>query len=235
MTITEKIKSRGYWSVRIRPEIYEPDQALTLERLQAAVTASSVNVRGWDLPHISFNDQFTRMPDFVEQGTDWAHYIELWRAYRSKQFAFIKAMPEDWFDQQETAILFQPPADWKPRTLLYLEDTVFRLAEIFEFASRWATTLNLGGSLVVEIQLEGLAGRELRTDGARRMPFRIAKKCEAPRWTLSLREPSIPIADLVSSTRDLAAGAAASLFELFHWDVRPEAIREIQMELPRLR
>jgi hypothetical protein len=67
------------------------------------------------------------------------------------------------------------------------------------------------------------------------MPFRLAKKCEAPRWTLSLPQPSIPIADLVSSTRDLAASAAASLFELFHWDVRPEAIREIQRELPRLR
>ena len=67
------------------------------------------------------------------------------------------------------------------------------------------------------------------------MPFRLAKKCEAPRWALSLGQPSIPIADLVSSTRDLAASAAASLFELFHWDVRPEVIREIQRELPRLR
>jgi hypothetical protein len=236
MTPLQKITTRGYWSVRIRPEIYAPDFDLSYENLEAAVRTSVVNLRGWDLPHIDLHESPSRIGDFVEQQIAFSHYIELWRAYRSKQFGFIKGMQEDWFDQEPA--LFRPAIpDWKPGAIFVPDDAIFRLVEIFEFAARWATAMGIKGAVVIDIRLEKLQERALRTIGSSRLGrFHSPKVCKAPRWAWRRPEASpIPVADLLSSTRDLAAGAAVSLFELFRWDVRPDTIKEIQSELRGLR
>jgi len=75
--------------------------------------------------------------DWIGQEPEWEQYLELWRFYQSGQFVDFMGLDEDWRDQSK---LWPPPGDWKPCLFLDVEETVFQLTEIFEFAARLSLT-----------------------------------------------------------------------------------------------
>ena len=222
--LADKIRTRGHWTARLHPEAYASDRIQRLVDLENVVRSSAVSLRGWDFPHYNLRVEPSRSSDYVEQVLDWEHYLEIWRAYKSGQFVSICGLWDDWRDQSK---LWPAPEGWRSGATLWVEDTVFRLIEIFEFAARWSRSLSVEGPLVVECTLRGLENRSLQL-GPRRSGFSYPRICKVPAWSHSASYQSTA---LLAQPRELAVPPAISLFELFGWDVTPEIVRDIQGEL----
>ncbi|NCO40338.1 MAG: hypothetical protein COZ06_24395 [Armatimonadetes bacterium CG_4_10_14_3_um_filter_66_18] len=221
--ILEKIRSRGWWTVRIRPLNYQNDTPAALADLEEAVRTSAVELRGWPFPHYDCGPRSirTRTADYIGQELDWKHYVEMWRAYKSGQFISLSALWEDWRDK---STLWPAPPGWAPGITLSVENAVHRLAEIFEFAARWARAIPVGDKMVVECAIHGLQSRALQL--APTGPgFFCERRCSVPKWKWA---PEYPTAEVFSSPREHAISPAVNLFELFGWDGCEDKVREIQ-------
>ena len=222
--ILEKIRKRGSWTVRVRPVDFYKDRISRHRDLVEAVRTCSVELRGWGFPHFDQKTSPIRTPDYVEQELDWQHHIELWRAYKSGQFVSIAALWVDWRDQSE---FWPATTEWVPGDVLSVEDTVFRMVEIFEFAARWARVAEMGNELIIECTVRGLKDRALEL-GPNRGGFidRLAASIERWEW-----KRQYPMAVLFSAPRELAIEPTINIFELFGWDASGDSIRDLQSEL----
>jgi hypothetical protein len=230
--VLKKIGQRGFWDIRVRPETYDPNPNFPLADLLKAVSDSMVSLRGWSFPRYNQQKDVERRTEYVGQATDWSRHVEIWRAYKSKQFVLVKGIPDDWRDQPGG--FFTVPENWKAGGSLSVTETAFRFVEAFEFAARWSRAFELKGSLVIEFKIRRLAGRQLEVGPEGRDFFSPRVSTESD-WSWPLRPTPIPISDLLGNTRELAVEPAIRLFELFGWDVRPEVIRGIQAEIGRPR
>ncbi len=163
-TTVEKVKTRGHWDIRVRPETHNANRIQQLADIERAVRDSVVSLRGWDFPHFDPRDCPTRSANYIEQATDWEHFVELWRAYKSGQFVSINALSEDWRDQSYG---WRAPEGWQYGKTLSVDDAVFRLLEIYEFAARWSKALSIQESLVIECALRGIQNRSLQLNHGR--------------------------------------------------------------------
>ena len=111
-----------------------------------------------------------------------------------------------------------------------IENAVFRVTEIFEFAARLSETAAGDESMHIDVQLIGLKGRRLNV-GGNRMPFFPDKIAQVDKKRLFGR--SCSKAELVANRRDLALEAVASLFHQFGWDAPIEQLREVQQSIGR--
>jgi len=223
-TVLSKVRSRGSWTVRIRPVDYQADRVEKLSNLMEAVKTSHVELRGWDFPHFDYKTSPQRFTDYIEQYCDWAHYVELWRAYKSGQFISISALWGDWRDQSD---LWSPHSEWKSGATLGVEDMIFRFVEIFEFAARWANAISMGEEMSVECTLCGLRNRSLELS-PKRMGCRFSYVSSEDEFTW---EKQYSTAVLFSAPRENAIAPATSLLELFGWDTNDDFVRDIQSEL----
>ena len=132
--LLEKIRSRGYWKVVVRPTTFVEKRVLDKKALDHILRTTSVSLGGWSFPHVD---------DFIEldSGTDWIGQKkthELWRFYQSGQFVYYFGMAEDWRDD----ITGQSPLpnNGHRRVDLDIKDVVAQFTEVFEFAARLSFT-----------------------------------------------------------------------------------------------
>ena len=52
-TILEKIRARGHWRVVIRPGRFEEKRIQDIAALYPLIQKTSVELRGWDFPHVN--------------------------------------------------------------------------------------------------------------------------------------------------------------------------------------
>src|SRR5262245_54137547 len=52
--LAEKIRSRGYWEVKVRPTVFAAERIKTLGELERGVNTAHVELRGWDYPHQTY-------------------------------------------------------------------------------------------------------------------------------------------------------------------------------------
>jgi len=101
-----KIKTKGYWSFDVIPKNISTNSPLNLLDLSEIAQRSSVQLRGWDFPHISRqnaeNQDMYNANDHIESWVDWNMYKEVWRLYTDGQFACRKAFREDWHPSIES-------------------------------------------------------------------------------------------------------------------------------------
>jgi hypothetical protein len=227
MTVVEKIKTRGYWTIRIYPEEYKEDRVQSHAALEHNIQNSSVALRGWDFPHIDPAEPSTRKQAYLQQTTDWQHYVELWRAYKSAQFVFLGAIHGEWRDQSRS---WAPDPGWQPGQFLHVEDTIFFLLEVLEFASRFVRCCkSYGNHTVIDIRLHGTAGRMLVPNPAR--PFlRRNYVASDSNWTFCR---TYATAELFSRPKQLAAAPTGALLGLFDLDVNEDLIAAIQSRIGR--
>lgn len=222
--IVAKVRTRGSWAVRVRPVEFIENRVPKSSDLIEAVRKSHVELRGWDFPHFDFNRAPIRKSKYIAQETDWEHYVELWRAYKSGQFFSICSLWGDWRDQSR---LWPPHPGWKSGATLGVEDAIFRFVEIFEFAARWSRAIPIGSELFVECKLRGLKDRGLEMS-PRRMSMRFSYVCAEDEFVWSNRYSP---AQIFAAPRENAISPSIELLELFGWDVSESLIREIQGEL----
>ncbi|MGH7807080.1 MAG: hypothetical protein ACRENT_03215, partial [Thermodesulfobacteriota bacterium] len=166
--ILDKIRSRGYWRVVIYPTRFIKDRISPITVLYPLVEKTSVQLRGWDFPHVDRKQDPHIDLDWISQEVDWNHSVEVWRFYQSGQFIHYAGIGSDWRDQSG---LWPADKGWTPGALLGIVHTVFRFTEIFEFASRLALTDAGDEQMHIEVTLSGLQGRKLFVDSERREPF----------------------------------------------------------------
>lgn len=223
--IREKAKERGYWEFVIRPSRFEERKLSSLTSLRSIVERCSVQLRGWEFPHVERGKDPEKGLDWIEEGTDWEHYIETWRMFQSGQFYYVRALWEDWRDRSE----FWPPGNgWTTMSGLGVGDVIDTCTEFFEFASRWSQTEAGDDHIVVHATLRNLAGRRLQMDRRHRAPLRNP-------YSTTIREypyrGSLARAELIAHTRELALDLAKEIFERFGWNPPPVILRELQEEI----
>jgi hypothetical protein len=224
--ILDKIRTRGYWRVVIRPTTFEEKHIPNYSDLFSIVEKNSVRLRGWDYPHVDRRSEPLRGADWVGQESDWDYFIEVWRLYRSGQFIHFFAIAGDWRDQSRNW-----PADdgWMPGEHLDYIDAIFEFLEIFEFAARLALSPAGAAFLRVDIQLHGLQGRRLvETHNA----FRFSQdyRIQMPEWNHRWEGSQT---DLIARPRDFAAEAARELFARFGLDISLDSLAGIQARIGR--
>ena len=225
MTILEKIRSRGHWRVCIRPVEFDEKHVENISNLLPIVTAASVQLRGWDFPHIDQRNPPELGSDWVQQHIDWHRHIEFWRIYQSGQFIYYGAYRIDWskdatgWDQQP---LFPPPEG----LLMSVEDIVCCIAEFFEFAV--ALSLSEAGSPKLELSVTALHldGRELRSSSPEQLWIWDGPRATLPKFEL---KEVFDRQDLVSNTRSLGLQWAKELFRRFSWDPSDDLLEAIRV------
>lgn len=218
--LLQTIKSRGYWKVIVRPDVFLADALPKLQLVEETIRACTVQVRGWDYPHWP-RDGAPRVGEAIEGVTDWEDHKEYWKAFKSGQFIHFFAMREDWLRENSSFRRI----DIAPNAVLSYDSTVFSFTEIFLFAARWASRLPHSSNFTVELLLNGLANRQLSTFDASRVPFDEWHKAHIPYWSAS---HSFTASELISSPKELAVNQVIQLLEQFSFDATPETIRAVQ-------
>lgn len=224
--IVDLIKSRGYWDVEIRPQTFVEKRVPKKTQLIAILRSSAVQLRGWNFPHITHNQDPAIEQDRIEQEHRWNHYVESFRFYQSGLFVDLAGFPEDWRDSSG---LWPPDSSgWTWGRDFHIENAVYRLTEILEFASRLSETP--AGDEVMEVQVKcvGLKGRSLHV-GPNRMPFLSPHTAQGNvfSYTAQLSKPQL------TQARDVALDAAGHLFDQFGWDAQTDVLRDVQRQLQR--
>ncbi len=221
--IIKKIRKKGYWEVNIHPAVYNAN-LLPKEKTEVLIKDSVVELRGWDYPHIGTN---SRMMSGVESITDWEHYVEFWKMTTSGNFYHTFAIREDWIEYGADRNMWSNE-NLSGKKLLGAFSTLYTLTEIYEFARRLVTQMNLSNNVVIDIKLFDLKDRRLHIDSYNRTPFfspRIATTVEP--WSNDKKE--ISLSDILEKSSELALNDYLSLIYLFEWDNPPiDNLRDTQ-------
>ena len=98
-TVLDKIRTRGYWRVVIRPATFEENHITNYAELFPIVERKSVRLRGWDYPHVDYQSPPLRGAKWVGQEYECQDEIEVWRFYMSGQFIHFFAIDGEWRDR----------------------------------------------------------------------------------------------------------------------------------------
>lgn len=224
-SVLQKIKSRGYWEVIIRPTQFKEERFDISECIQL-VRECNVRLRGWDYPHVSRREPpYIGGIDYVESRTDFDGHKEVWRMYQSGQFVHLFGCREDWFD--ETVTFFGPSkyAHIKPSSVLGVIMTLYSVSEIYEFATRLAQKELFNGSSFISITLYGMKNRKLMYfDSNRHLPSEFT--CNIVDLK---REKSVATDELLARGNEVALDHTIWILNRFNWSNPPkEMLREDQ-------
>jgi len=224
-TIKEKIFTRGYWLVTIRPVSFIEKRIPDISELYPIIQKNSVRLRGWNFPHLDIRNPPKIDIDWVGEDFEWEHYLSSWRFYQSGLFTHLSGFSVDWRDQSN---LWPAYEDWKPNVLLGAGSVIFQYTEIFEFASRLALSSAGDDSMFVEIKIGNLEGRMLFMDDRNKWGF-------FRNYTTTIREFPFNIkcskSELLAESRNIAVNASVELFKRFGWDVERDQVSSWQVQI----
>lgn len=225
ITLLEKIKSRGYWEVTIRPTEYI-EERFTLPEVIEKVRDSKVLLRGWDYPHISRKcSPRIAGTDYWETNTEFGSHKEIWRAYQSGLFYHIFSIQEDWLGEPMLNLGRNKYADIQPGSVLGIIMTLYRLSEIYEFATRLAEKRFFDRTCYLSIALHKTQDRKLTYFDSRRF-YHEEHVCELPEL---IREKNISVGDLLGKSSEMSLDHCIWILNRFNMLNPPiEMLREDQ-------
>ena len=214
--LLEKIKSTGYWRVNIRPIEFNASRIPQLSDCWDLVESGQTRLRGWNFPHID-RDYHRNMDDWIESGTEFMDMKEYWRFYQSGQFIHYFAFTEDYHEVSWVSSTYETG---KPEKWLGIISTLYRLTEIFEFATRLASKGILAPSAKISIKLADAQNRHLVFEQGSRI-LRGPYVCDRPEiaFERTYMEP-----ELRGEARELALTAAVHVYEPFNWNDPPRHV-----------
>lgn len=226
--ILEKIKSRGYWRINIRPTEYDANNIEPITECINIIEDSNVKLRGWDYPHVPSKDMVTKA-DHIEGSVDWEGYEEVWRFYQSGQFIHYISLREDWWNDRE---IFADASlkNVKPGSILWVSGAIFQLTEIFEFFRRLATKGIYQTGVEVKIGLGNTKNRILKV-----IEFDRGELFEEYKFhDDDLIRPAQLYSEqeILENSEELAMDMIKWFFHRFNWHHLPmEVIKSDQMKL----
>lgn len=228
--LAQRIRSAGYWEAVIRPATHVPTR-VPIAKLESIVERNAVQIRGWDFPHVDRRKPPARLQDSIVNATEWEHIAELWRFYQSGQFVSLRAMWTDWRDRSGFWPV-GPNEQWRRGGQLLMLDAFYSLVEIYEFAARLSATDAGDSTMVIDVTVGGLQGRDLKMES----PTRAGLSWSTPAQLSVLRLPTHSIGrdELIADPVKLAVIGASELFSRFgRDDLDPKIIRDWLDDLRR--
>ncbi len=225
--LLEKIRSRGYWLVVIRPVRFVEKRIPDISLLYPILQKTYVRLRGWDFPHLEPPNATHIDMDWIGQELEWQHLLSSWQFYQSGQFIHISGIPIDWRDQSS---FWPADGEWKPGVLLGIGETIYRFTEICEFAARLSLS-EAGDELMhIDIIADNLKGRVLYVDNQRRWPFDFPYRASIEKYPHSIE---LSRSDLVARPKDIALQAVNEFFKRFGWNTTIDMLRDWLQEMMR--
>jgi len=222
--LTSKIRSRGHWEVIIAPTSFVAGR-IEYSALWPTIQRVSVNLRGWDFPHVDPHVLPLNEATWVGQESEWHQYKEAWRFFQSGQFVDLAGLWEDWLDE---SALDRKPEDWQIGQLLGVTNTIHRFTEIYEFASKLMASTVTDEPVELSITLFGLENRRLYNEDPHTFPFMHERKTSMKDFPFSKVYSQL---ELLGQTRELALEPAIELFKRFDWNPTPDLIGERQARI----
>lgn len=223
--LVNQIKSRGYWSLRIRPTEYVEHKVPRTE-LFTTVQKSSVRLRGWDFPAVD-SSGIEHNDSFIASSTEWDAYREYWRMYESGQFVFLWGLYSDWADVQKH--------DSSPSSsgqTLDVVDVVYTATEMFEFAHRLSISEAGSSEIQIDIELHGISGRKLHAD----MRYYAGGLSRFQTSMNNFSRTFVVTRDELAKDKDIyALDMSKEIFERFGWTPNQGVIEQYQRKLRELR
>lgn len=214
-----KTKSRGYWRILFEPSVFE--EKLKLPQCKEIVEKNSIELRGWDYPHIPKrmgNDTgFDPGQNYWEAWLDWEgyHHKEFWRMYQSGQFIHYLGLYDDWFENGQTNSMWQNESEKiKQGDVLGITGTTYLITEIYQFLLRLTAQNIYDEGVNVSISLNNTAGRQLYVDSYSRMPFSYTRKTSAQNIVFSKVYSK---SEILQDPKELALQTIIYFFERFNW------------------
>jgi hypothetical protein len=212
--LLEKIRSRGFWEIIIRPLNFEEERIKDLSKCRDIVEKSNVRLRGWNYPHVGTRNPPYYGMDYVEGVVDWDIHKEFWRMFQSGQFVHLFGCWEDWFDEEVPLIGYSKYHNLEPRSVLGVILTLYTFTEIYEFAARLAQENLFGESVHLSISLHGMKNRKLTCFEVGRHLF-ADYVCHIENIK---REKEIPVEALLGNGHEIALDETLEIFKRFNWD-----------------
>ena len=158
------INQTGYWRVIIKPSEYK-EQIKSFAECKDIMENITVSFRGWNFPHVDIN-MIDNMSNWIEMSTNISHlpqYKEYWKFFLSGQFAFKGAFVEDYMvtDIESNSHLVYSNPDNLTHKYLSILSALYRVTEIFEFASRLIEKQVLKNKFSISISLINTQNRML--------------------------------------------------------------------------
>ena len=222
--VTDKIRSRGYWEVFIRPTDFVADR-VSYAQLDALLRKAVVRFRGWPVPFVDERRALLGEEDWIGQDIDAesvSHY-EAWRFWTSGQFAHLRAISADWREGKEATYVAPGFSG-----AVEVWEILYYLTEVFELAARLVLSEAGSDSMVIEATLHGLADRGLVVGQHNRAEFIEPNRS---RVTELKRDVMLPRDALVAEARPQAVKMAQEFLMRFGWQPSTEQLTEHQQEL----
>jgi len=218
--VITKIKSKGYWSINIRPVVYMnkliPDRASVKQKVRNA----AVELRGWDYPHFSNRGEETyNIINGIETVFSWENHVEFWRMTQSGNFFHLLALREDRTDLSNFSNLWSTSNELKDKKLLGILGTLYTLIEIFEFTNRLIKQNIYTNNLIIDIHLHDLYKRQIWVDSQNRLPFfyeRGSQSEEPWQW-----KEEYKLNDFSEKMESNILNPYLDLIDLFGWENPP--------------
>ena len=221
--ILERIRSGGHWRVLIRPANFERERVTSVDELCHLLERTSVRFRGRAFPVVR-SDRFLALDNYITYEEEDDRFAELWRFYQSGQFIQYFAFIEDRLDPCKIKNL---PTQWQSGLFLDPLQTLFRMTEIFELATRLTFTSASDSQTHLEVSVNNILGRKL-TSATEKITALPADSCHEHSLLLTYDYSNI---QLVANNRDLALQAAHEVFKCFGWNPSTSLLRDFQTEL----
>jgi hypothetical protein len=201
-----KLHSKGYWRVIIRPISYQSEFISNLPECWKIINENQIRLRGWSFPYIS--ESRTNGDKWISSFVDFASHgiLEYWRYYQSGQFVHHFSMTEDWEIMPKTGL--------KGLEVVW---TIYRLTEAMFFVSRLATAGVLRDRFKIIIELIDTQDRELFIYESGRS---LWQKYVCNMSTVSI-EKELDTNDAISNYNSIALEFANHIFNRFNWNEVP--------------
>ncbi|MFA6583630.1 MAG: hypothetical protein WCS77_04965 [Elusimicrobiaceae bacterium] len=225
-----------HWRVVIRPDLYKPERIKTLGACMNIIENTAVKLRGWHYPYVSAKpSELGHGKDCVASWTAERKHLEYWRFYQSGQFLHLFAIREifepRWQDVLKEHVQKKMGWDrninWSDvRGYISIENFIYRMTEIFEFAARLATQEIYKGSLYVCVELKGVENFVLSSDSRSEWHGYYASVEDSLgfSWKLECRE-------IISDSPRHAIRACMWFFERFGWLSPPPEVLKREQEI----
>ena len=225
--VLEKIRSRGYWKVIIRPATFIEQRVSNRRELFSILEKNSVDLKGWSFPHVDSFVDIEKGPDWIGQEISWYPMLELWRFYQSGQFVHYFGIPEDW---RTGANQWLPSGDGAHRVMLDVAGIVLQLTEIYEFAARLCFTEAADNAICLEITVENIGNHCLLLPELGSQKVSSIPQANEPRMEYVIY---LSNTEIVAEAKELSLSPALELFRRFRWDPGIDLVRELQNEVLR--
>ena len=220
----EKIKSRAYWRVNIRPMEFKKDRIETLSKTRKIIEECIIKLAGWNYPQF-YEPEIINGEDWVQSGIDFEDFVEFWKFYQSGQFIHYFALHEDHNPRvKEHRIhhrgrfpnVFQSKKE--PKGFVSIFWALYTITHVYEFAIRLAQKNIYDSKALISIQLHSIKGYELF------FWERILNRQYLAEIDQIILDSELGIEELIATGHDEAIKKTIHFLECFNWNNPPKEI-----------